>query len=180
MSTEQIVPTAPAAPEPLVTRLGWLSFAVAAAAVVADQASKAWVLGPLDLPSKFTVPVLPFFSLTMVWNPGVSFGLFRASDGAGRFALSAFSAVVIVALAWWARRAARPINAVALGLVMGGALGNNLIDRLRFGRVVDFLDFSGLHFPWVFNIADSCISVGVALLLIDGLFPQKPQVPPAP
>ena len=171
MSTELAPPSAPA---PLVTRLGWLAFGAALIAVIADQLSKAWVLGPLDLPARFTVPVLPFFSLTMVWNPGVSFGLMRASDGAGRFALSAFSAVVIVALAWWARRAERPINAVALGLVMGGALGNNLIDRLRFGRVVDFLDFSGLHFPWVFNVADSCISIGVALLLLDTLMPTKP------
>ncbi len=159
--------------QPLVTQLGWLSFATAGGAVVLDQLTKAWVLGPLDLPSKGSVPVLPFFNLTMVWNPGVSFGLMRASDGLGRFALSAFSAIVIVALALWARRAARPINAIALGLVMGGAMGNNLIDRLRYGRVVDFLDFSGLHFPWVFNVADSAISIGVALLLLDTLMPTK-------
>jgi signal peptidase II len=177
MTTETSV--APPVSNPPITRLGWVSFGTALVAVIADQLSKAWVLGPLDLPARFTVPVLPFFSLTMVWNPGVSFGLLRASDGAGRFALSAFSAVVIVALAWWARRAARPINAVALGLIMGGALGNNLIDRMRFGRVVDFLDFSGLHFPWVFNIADSCISVGVALLLIDTLMPAKTPLPSA-
>ena len=77
-----------------------------------------------------------------------------------------------VALALWPRRPDRLLPAIALGLVIGGALGN-LVDRVRFGAVVDFLDFSGLWFPWVFNVADSGITVGVALLLIDSFFGQR-------
>ena len=81
----------------------------------------------------------------------------------------AFALVVVAALAVWARRVDRPLLAAALGLVIGGAIGNNLIDRVRFGAVADFLDFTGLHFPWVFNVADSAITVGVVLLLLDSL-----------
>ena len=80
--------------------------------------------------------------------------------------LVAFALAVVAALAFWARRAASLLTAVALGLVMGGAVGNNLIDRIRFGAVTDFLDFQPI-FPWVFNVADSAISVGVGLLLIE-------------
>lgn len=158
------------APAVLVTANGWLAFGVTAAAVVLDQLSMAWVLYGFNLPERFSVPILPpIFSLTMVWNPGVSFGLLRADSAVGRGLLIAFALVVVAVLAGWARKADRRLTAAALGLVMGGALGNNLIDRLHFGRVVDFLDFSGLHFPWVFNVADSAISVGVALLLLDTL-----------
>ena len=79
---------------------------------------------------------------------------------------------VVAALAFWARNAVRPFAAIGLGMVMGGAVGNNLIDRLRFGRVVDFLDFSGLWLlPWVFNVADSAITVGVILLILDSVLP---------
>jgi signal peptidase II len=74
------------------------------------------------------------------------------------------------------RRADRPLFATALGLFIGGALGNNLIDRARIGEVVDFLDFSGLYFPWVFNVADSAITVGVMLLLLDSFKPTAPPV----
>jgi signal peptidase II len=108
----------------------------------------------------------------MVWNRGVSFGLFQADD-AGRWILAAFSLAVAIALALWARKADRPVLAAALGLVIGGAIGN-LIDRVRFGAVADFIDVSGLgFFPWVFNIADSTITVGVLLLILDSLLPQR-------
>ena len=158
-----------AAPTPLVTRNGWLAFGVAAAAIVVDQLSKAWIIGGLKLELGQSVPVLPFFSLTGVLNPGVSFGMLRADNAAGRVMLILFALVVVSALAWWARKAERRLTAVALGLVMGGAVGNNLIDRIRLGHVIDFLDFSGLHFPWVFNVADSAITVGVIALLLDSL-----------
>ena len=167
MTTE--APTA--APAPLVTRNGWLAYGVAAAAIVADQLSKAWIDNGVKLELGQSLPVLPFFSLTGVLNPGVSFGLLRADSAFGRSMLILFALVVVSALAWWARKAERRLTAVALGLVMGGAVGNNLIDRIRLGHVIDFLDFSGLHFPWVFNVADSAISVGVALLLLDTLRP---------
>ena len=74
---------------------------------------------------------------------------------------------VVIGLAAWVRRGVRPLTALAIGLVMGGAIGNNVIDRVRWGAVADFLDFSGLGFKWVFNVADSAITVGVALLLLE-------------
>ena len=92
-----------------------------------------------------------------------------------RWVLAVFSLAVSIGLAVWVRKVARPLTAIAIGLIIGGALGN-LIDRVRFGWVVDFLDFSGLHFPWVFNVADSGITVGVALLLAETLLtPDKPK-----
>jgi signal peptidase II len=161
--------TRPAAKPPAVTRLGWAAYAIAAAVVVLDQASKAWVLGPFGLADRGPVEVLPIFRLSMVWNPGVSFGLLAAKGDLGRWLLVGFAAAVVVVLAVWARRMTRPLTALAIGLVMGGAIGNNIIDRVRFGAVADFLDFSGMGFKWVFNVADSAITVGVALLLVEML-----------
>ena len=109
----------------------------------------------------------------LVWNRGVSFGLLNSHGDLGRWALVAFETAVALALAVWARRSERPILAVALGFVMGGAIGN-VIDRARFGAVVDFIDVTALHFPWVFNLADSAINIGVALLLWDALTTSKP------
>ena len=170
-----------AAKTPAVTRLGLAAYSVALAVVVIDQLSKAWILGPANLPALGQIEVLPpFFNLTMVRNPGVSFGLLKAWSGFGIWALVAFSALVVLALAVWARRIDRLLPAAALGLIMGGAIGNNLIDRVRFGVVTDFLDFTGLYFPWVFNVADSAITVGVILLLIDSVFAPKPVVQPDP
>ena len=166
--------TARPAGDPFVTRLGLLAYGLAAITLVLDQLSKFWVLEILNLPERQTIRLLPILSLTMVWNPGVSFGLFRAGGDVGRLLLAAFAAVVTAGLIWWARTVTRPLTAIGLGMVMGGAVGNNLIDRLRFGRVVDFIDVSGLHFfPWVFNVADSGISIGVALLILDSLAPTS-------
>ena len=156
---------------PQVTRLGLMAYAVAALVVVLDQVSKYWVLDIIHL--RAAIPVLPFFQLNMIWNEGVSFGLLRANSDEARWVLVAFALVVVIALAVWSRRPARPLTAAALGLVMGGAVGNNLIDRVRFGAVADFLDFHALYFPWVFNLADSAISIGVALLLIDSFVSPK-------
>src|SRR5690606_2752266 len=106
-------------------------------------------------------------NFTFVQNTGVSFGLF--GGGGARWGLSIFSIAVTVGLGWWALKADRRLLIAAIGLVMGGAVGN-VIDRVRFGYVVDFIDFSGTGvFPWVFNIADSAITVGVALLILDSL-----------
>src|ERR1700761_7398036 len=104
---------------PPITRLGLMAYAVAAVVVVLDQASKAWVLGPLDLQDRLRIPVLPIFSLDYVENPGVSFGLLT-SHGAGRWLLVAFAACVVSALALWVRQMTRPLTALAIGLVMGG------------------------------------------------------------
>ena len=156
-----------------VSRLGLFAYGLAAVTVVLDQWSKAWVLGALRLDDLGSIQVLPFFRLTLVENRGVSFGLLRADSAFGRWALVAVAAAVVAWLIWWVRKADRPLFAAAVGLVIGGALGNNLIDRARIGRVVDFLDFSGLYFPWVFNVADSAISVGVVLLLLDNLLAAR-------
>lgn len=155
---------------PALTRLGLTAYGLAALVLALDQLSKYWVLDVLRLPERGSVEVLPFVSLTMVWNRGVSFGLLSAEVDWARWGLVAFSSVIALVLALWARRVRRPWLAVALGLVIGGAIGN-LIDRVRFGAVADFLNFSDLYFPWVFNVADSAISVGVALLLLDSLRP---------
>lgn len=161
------------------------SYALAAALVVVDQITKAWVLYGLNLGSRYRIELSPVFDLTMVWNRGVSFGFLRADHDLARWALVLFSLAVTAAIAVWASRpgversrpvtiAGRtvPLMALALGLIMGGAVGN-AIDRARFGAVVDFLDFSGLLFPYVFNIADAGITVGVILLLADSLLSER-------
>jgi signal peptidase II len=105
------------------------------------------------------------FDLSMTWNRGVSFGALQA-EGLARWALFAVTLAIAAGFSVWLHRSARLMTSLALALVIGGAAGN-LIDRARFGAVVDFLDFSGLYFPWVFNVADACISCGAALLLLD-------------
>jgi signal peptidase II len=151
-----------------VTRLGWAAFALAVVVVVLDQIVKAWVLGGLQLPMLGTVPLAGPVHLTMVWNQGVSFGLLKANHDLMRWALTGFSLIVAGFLAWWARSATRPLMGLGLGLVMGGAIGN-AIDRARFGAVVDFVDVTRLMFPWVFNVADSAITIGVICLLLDSV-----------
>ncbi|MEI7931664.1 MAG: signal peptidase II [Alphaproteobacteria bacterium] len=150
------------------SRRSLIAYALALLVVAMDQASKYWVLEVFHLPEKNHVEVTPFFDLTDISNTGVSFGLFRADDGQEwiRWILAAFSVIVVVILAIWVRGARRTWSAVSIGLIMGGAVGN-LIDRVRFGHVTDFLDFSKLHFPWVFNVADAAINVGIAILLIE-------------
>jgi signal peptidase II len=157
-----------------MSRLGWLALAIAAMVIAVDQASKIWVLETLNLPQVGTIPVAGPFQLSMVWNQGVSFGLLQAEHAMVRWGLVVFSLVVAVVLAFWARRADRAFSAVGLGLIIGGAVGN-AVDRARFGAVVDFLDFQRIgFFPWVFNVADSAITVGVILLLIDSLRRERP------
>lgn len=105
------------------------------------------------------------FDLTMLWNRGMSFGALQ-SEGIMRWVLFGLTGVIAVGFGIWLFRAARWLTAVSLGLVVGGAIGN-MIDRARFGAVVDFLDFSGLYFTYVFNVADAAITVGAALLFLD-------------
>lgn len=157
------------------SRRSLVAYALALLVVALDQASKYWVLDIFRLPEKGHVEVTRFFDLTAIANTGVSFGLFRADNGEDpvRWILAAFSLGVVIVLAWWVRGARRTWSAVSIGLIMGGALGN-LIDRVRFGHVTDFLDFSKLHFPWVFNVADAAINVGIAILLIETfLLPER-------
>src|SRR5690606_22091218 len=162
-----------------ISRLALGAYGIALAVIILDQLTKAWVLGAIDaahisyIPDGYRIAEVapPVLNLTYVLNTGVSFGLF--GGGAGRWILSIFSVVVAGLLAWWATRANRRLLVAAIGLVMGGAVGN-VIDRIRFGGVVDFLDFSGTGlFPWIFNVADSGITVGVMLLILDSFLSER-------
>ncbi|HWU50201.1 MAG TPA: signal peptidase II [Asticcacaulis sp.] len=147
------------------TTAGLRALALAALVLVLDQASKLWVLHGLGFQQPGdSVTILPFFSFTYVQNIGISFGLF-GSEGAGRWLLVTFQFAVALFLIGYVRSKSQPLLVTALALIIGGAIGNGL-DRARLGFVVDFLDFSRTHvFPWVFNIADSGITIGVALLI---------------
>ena len=144
--------------------LRW-GIAFALAAFLTDQATKAAALAAApDLAQG--VEVLPFFNLVLAHNRGVTFGLLATDDPAGRWLLILLTGAVTAGLLVWLVRVQGRIQAAALGLIIGGALGN-LVDRLRHGAVTDFLDFhvQGYHWP-AFNLADSAIVLGVALLLI--------------
>ena len=163
-----------------ISRLAYAAYAFALVVIVLDQLTKAWIISGLSLQEVGRIPVLPpILNFSWVENTGVSFGLF--GGGEARWGLTIFSIVVSAGLGWWALKADRRLLVTAIGLVMGGALGN-VIDRVRFGYVVDFIDFSGTGlFPWVFNVADSAITVGVVLLILDSLKSDGPaQVGAAP
>lgn len=156
--------------KPYLTRAAFLGLCLALIVVILDQASKAWIVYGLNLPSHQSIEILPFLSLTMVYNKGVSFGML-GSSGWGRWALSLFQVSVACGLIVWLRRITSVRLAMGLGLIIGGAFGN-AIDRIRIGAVVDFIDVSninlfGLKFPWVFNIADSAITIGVIFWIYD-------------
>src|SRR5215470_4763362 len=114
--------------------------------------------------------VTSFFNLVLTYNRGISFGLFNGGAGFNAAVFSLAAAVIVGMLAVWLRRASSPLLGLAIGLVIGGAVGN-VIDRLRLGAVVDFLDFhiGSAHWP-AFNLADSAICIGVAAMLLDGFF----------
>ena len=150
-----------------------LGLILGAAVLLADQASKAWILYGLDLPALGRVDLVPTLSFTMVWNRGVTFGLLTAAGGLSRFILAGIALVVVGALFLWLRRAESALTAAAIGAIAGGAVGN-VIDRLRFGAVVDFIHFHVGTWSWyVFNVADAAIVCGVAVLVLDGLRPQR-------
>ena len=154
-----------------ITKLGWTALILALCVIAIDQATKAWILTGLNLPLRGSVQLGGPFYLTMVWNPGVSFvgGFLQAHKEVVRWFLAAFSIGVSIMLTMWVRRAERPLFATSIGLVIGGAIGN-VIDRIRFGAVADFIDVRHLlYFPWIFNVADSAITVGICLLLVDML-----------
>lgn len=147
---------------------------VAVLVVLADQASKRLIL---DLVAQHVPPVIRvtgFFNLVEVWNTGVSFGLFQEDSTLRSLILIGVAAAVMLWLGIWLWRGRSRLAGVALGAVIGGALGN-ILDRWQHGAVYDFLDFhvAGWHWP-SFNLADSAIVVGVALLLLDGYRPRQP------
>jgi signal peptidase II len=147
--------------------------AVAAATAVLDQITKAMVLGFFGEPgcALHRLALAPFFDLVLTCNPGVSFGLLNRGVGSLIFSLVALAIVVI--LAFWLGRVRTNFLAVAIGLVIGGAVGN-VIDRLRLGAVIDFLDFHLASWHWpAFNLADSAICLGVAAMLLDGVLSRR-------
>jgi signal peptidase II len=136
--------------------------------LVADQLSKYWVLNGLNLPSLRTVELLPFLNFTMVWNKGISMGL-PIGDFLGRWGISIMTVLITAWLLNWLRTTERKIEAVSLSMIIGGAIGN-LIDRFLHGAVVDFVHLhAGNYNFYVFNLADSAITLGAILLLFDGL-----------
>lgn len=140
--------------------------AVAVIGLVLDQAVKLWLLGPYALAEKGRVAVAPFLDLVLVWNYGVSYGLFQQEGEAGRWLLIAIGIAGSALFAWWLRRAEHWLSALSLGLIIGGAL-SNVIDRLAYGAVADFFLFHVGRFEWyVFNLADAWIVAGVVGLVL--------------
>ena len=158
---------------------------VAALVAVLDQATKwavftgltglaFWDPAPDPLPRAPVVEVTSFFNLVAVWNFGVSFGMFNRGSDEASWIFALIAAAITAVLIAWLRRSPNALVTVALGAVIGGAIGN-VVDRLRFGAVFDFLDFhlAGWHWP-AFNVADAGIAIGVGLLLLDALFAPQP------
>jgi signal peptidase II len=153
-------------------RLRLYGLLVAAAIVAADQISKLIFLDLMQQ-NPAGIVVAPFFNLVMVWNTGVSFGLFQEDSDFRSWTLIAVACGVLVWLALWLWRCQSGLVALGLGIIIGGAIGN-IIDRYRFGAVFDFLDFHAFGWHWpAFNLADSAIVVGVGLLLLDGFRPRE-------
>jgi signal peptidase II len=162
-----------------MTRPNYLPLGIVAALIVliADQLSKWWVLNVLDLPNLRQVVLLPVLNLTMVWNQGVTFGLLNGLGDWGHVILAGVALAVVVALGFWLRRAESRTMAVAIGSIAGGAVGN-VIDRVRFGGVIDFIH-AHVGTPWgdvswyVFNVADAAIVCGVGVLILESLVSKR-------
>jgi signal peptidase II len=151
-----------------------LGFIIAAITFIADQALKWLVMGPLALPERLQIEIMPIFRLTWAENRGVSLGLFTAESDGQRWALVALTALISVGVVVWILREKARGDILALGLVLGGALGN-IFDRVRLGYVADYLD---LHFgefrPFmIFNLADAAISIGVLIVLARSLLSRE-------
>jgi len=153
--------------------LGRLGLATTAATALLDQAIKLWLLFVFDLQSRGIVRLTPFLDLVLVWNKGISYGLFQQDGPLGQWALLALTAVAVTLLWIWLVRSGSRLIALSLGLIIGGAVGN-AIDRMAYGAVADFvllhLTTSSFSFKWyVFNLADAAIVAGVAGLLYDSV-----------
>lgn len=156
---------------PLTLRGGLL----AAAILVFDQASKLYLVHVYDLGSRGRVALAPFVDLVLTWNTGISYGLLQQDGTLGRWLLLGFTAGAVLLLWVWLARAPSRLTALALGLIIGGAVGNG-IDRFAYGAVADFVFLNGtvgtMELRWyIFNLADVAIVAGVAGLLYDSLFP---------
>lgn len=150
----------------MISKASIVGLGLAACVTVADQATKVWALDGWFFPPR-TIEVTSFFNLVAVWNSGVSFGFLANHSEAMPYILTGFAIVVSLGLTVWLLRVHARSLAAGLGLVIGGAVGN-VIDRLRFQAVIDFIDLhaAGYHWP-AFNVADAAITIGVGLLLLD-------------
>ena len=149
------------------------AYAIAAAIFVIDQLVKWWIIGPLGLEAKGSIEMLPIFNLTWVENEGISLGMLQATSDAMRWGLVIATAAIAALVAYWITRPGEEGDRAGFAMILGGALGN-IVDRTRFGYVVDFLD---LHFGsfrpfYVFNIADAAITLGVVWLLVRAFWPR--------
>jgi signal peptidase II len=150
-----------------------LGFGLALLTLILDQASKLYFLFVYDLPVREPVRLTPFLDLMVVWNRGISYGLFQQESDAGRWLLILVSVAAAIGLSVWIRRTRGRLLAASLGLIVGGAVGN-VIDRLAYGAVFDFIHVHVGSFSWyVFNVADAAIVAGVAGLLYDSFVLEK-------
>jgi signal peptidase II len=143
-----------------------LGLKVAALLLLADQASKLWLIYGTHLRLTYPWPVLPFLDITVVWNRGISYGLFQQNSELGRWILTGIKLLAAVILFFWLRKAEARLEAIGIGLIIGGAIGN-AIDRILHGAVFDFVHFHVGTFSWyVFNVADAAIVIGVILMVL--------------
>jgi signal peptidase II len=150
-----------------------IGLALALLTLVLDQASKIYMLFIFDLPVREPLHLAPFLSLIVVWNRGISYGLFQQDGELGRWVLIVVSLAAAVGLSLWIRRTSGRLLAASLGLIVGGAIGN-AIDRVAYGAVFDFIHLHAGSFSWyVFNVADAAIVAGVAGLLYDSFVLEK-------
>ena len=171
-----------ASPRPSADPIRYLGVGMALLALAIDQASKLWLLRIFDLPGRQQVRLTPWLDLVMAWNRGISYSLLTADSDVGRWLLIVGTLAAIGLLGVWLWRVHSPLTGVALGLLIGGALGN-VIDRIAYGAVADFVYFHVGAFHWyIFNGADCAIVLGVALLLVDMVSPRRgtaAETPPA-
>jgi signal peptidase II len=148
--------------------------AVAITVVALDQLSKTAVRGYFVARAAGEHEnITSFFNIVLIYNRGMSFGLFNGAGGLNAVLFSLVAAAIVTVLIYWLSRVESPLLAVAIGLIIGGAIGN-VIDRIRLGAVVDFLDFHAGSWHWpAFNVADSAICIGVAVMLLDGLLLRR-------
>ncbi|BDV35971.1 lipoprotein signal peptidase [Methylocystis iwaonis] len=163
---------------PFLTPPRILGLLAALAAALADQAHKYWMLDVFGIGARQPITLTPFLDVVLSWNYGVSYSLFQAHEGVGRALLLAGQSVIVAGLIWWLWRAQSRLLTLAIGLVVGGALGN-AADRLARGAVADFFYFHttlpvGPLANYVFNVADVAITAGVAMLLFETLFSESP------
>ncbi|MGL5448495.1 MAG: signal peptidase II [Rhabdaerophilum sp.] len=147
-----------------------LGLKIAILLLLADQASKLALIYGTHIRLTYPWPLLPFLDFTVVWNRGISYGLFQQDSELGRWILTAVKVVAAIVLFFWLRKAESRLEAIGIGLIIGGAIGN-AIDRALHGAVFDFIHFHVGTFSWyVFNVADAAIVIGVILMVASPFF----------